>query len=280
MKQTIRRVYIEITARCNLNCAFCTAQYRTGTDMDPAFFREIILQVRDITPYVYLHVQGEPLCHPRFDELMDICDECGMQVQLVTNGTLLRRWPGLIHHSSLRKISFSMQSIEYHTLDVNSFFQDILAFAETASLQGRPVTEIRFWRDDQFDQPRTEACISYLHEHYPLAPTSRKNSYELMKNVYVDFHNTFVWPSMDQPELSGKGTCLGGIRQIAVLSDGTVVPCCLDAEGAMALGSLHDQSLADILKTDRYIQLCDGFRSHILKESLSRRCTYRCRFDQ
>ena len=122
MKQTIRRVYIEITSRCNLNCAFCTAQNRTGTDMDPAFFREIILQVRDITPYVYLHVQGEPLCHPRFDELMDICDECGMQVQLVTNGTLLHRWPGLIHHSSLRKISFSRND---DSLDIRYSFQGV-----------------------------------------------------------------------------------------------------------------------------------------------------------
>lgn len=280
MKRTIRRVYIEITSRCNLNCAFCTAKYRTAQDMDPEFFREILPQVRQITPFVYLHVQGEPLCHPHFDEIMHICDECGMQVQLVTNGTLLHRWPELVQHSSLRKVSFSMQSIEYHTLDADSFFRDILAFAEAASLQGKPITEIRFWRDDQLDQPRTEACISYLHEHYPLAPTSRNNSYELMKNVYVDFHNTFVWPSLDQPEQSEKGTCLGGIRQIAILSDGTVVPCCLDAEGTMALGSLHSRSLEDILNTERYIRLCDGFRKHVLTESLCRRCTYRKRFDQ
>ncbi len=279
MKQTIRRVYIEITSRCNLQCAFCTAPERMQEEMDLSFFRRIIPQVRQITPYIYLHVQGEPLLHSQFDEIMTVCDEAEMQVQLVTNGTLLNR-RDLLSHSSLRKISFSMQSIEYHRQDPVSFLKEILAFAEKASEQGRPYCEIRFWRDDQLHSPRTQACIDWLKKNYPMISSGRKDNYELMKNVYADFHNSFVWPSMDHPEISSTGTCLGGIGQIAILCDGTVVPCCLDAEGVIRLGSLHESSLADILAGERCLRLCEGFRNHRLEESLCRRCTFRERFSQ
>lgn len=279
MKQTIRRVYIEITSRCNLQCSFCTAPTRQQEEMDVAFFRQIISQVREITPYVYLHVQGEPLLHRQFDEIMTVCDENRMQVQLVTNGTLLNRFD-LLKHSSLRKISFSMQSIEFHNHDAIAFLQEILSFAEKASAQGRPVCEIRFWRDDQLHSPRTEACIEWLKKNYPMAVSGRRDNYELMKNVYADFHNSFVWPSMDQPEKSCTGTCLGALTQIAVLCDGTVVPCCLDAEGVIRLGSLIEMTLPEILAGERYIKICEGFRNHRLEESLCRRCTFRERFSQ
>lgn len=279
MKQTIRRVYIEITSRCNLQCSFCTAADRLQEEMDVSFFRHIITQVREITPYVYLHVQGEPLLHAHFDEIMTVCDENEMQVQLVTNGTLLNRFD-LLSHSSLRKISFSMQSIEYHKRDALGFLQEILRFAEQASVRGRPVCEIRFWRDDQLQSPRTEACIEWLKNNYPMVSGGRRDNYELMKNVYADFHNSFVWPSMDQPEKSCTGTCLGALTQIAVLSDGTVVPCCLDAGGVIRLGSLHEMTLQEILAGERYRKICEGFRNHRLEEPLCRRCTFRERFSQ
>ena len=279
MKQTIRRVYIEITSRCNLHCSFCTAPFRLQEEMDVSFFREIITQVREITPYIYLHVQGEPLLHEHFDEIMTVCDDNGMQVQLVTNGTLLHRY-ALLQHPSLRKISFSLQSIEFHQRDPVAFLQEILQFAEQASERGRPYCEIRFWRDDQLHSPRTEMCIDWLKKNYPMVSGGRKDNYEIMKNVYVDFHNSFVWPSMDQPERSNKGTCLGGLTQIAVLCDGTAVPCCLDADGVIRLGSLHEMTLAEILSGERYCRLCEGFRNHRLEESLCRRCSFRERFSQ
>ena len=280
MKSSIKRIYIEITSRCNLNCAFCTAGSRQGSDMDPVFFESILKQVREVTPYIYLHVQGEPLLHRDFSTIMDLCDNYEMQVQLVTNGTLLARYPDLLRHPSLRKISFSMQSIEYHSRDEIALLKEILSFCQQASAQKHPYCEIRFWRDDQLEQRRTENCLAYLQEYYDFRSSDRKNNYAIMDHVYVDFHNTFTWPSMSLPELSRKGRCLGGIRQLAVLCDGTAVPCCLDAEGNIPLGSLHDQTLAEILAGSRYQNLCQGFQNNELREELCRRCPYRQRFDQ
>ena len=279
MKQSIRRIYIEITSRCNLNCAFCRSTERNN-NMDPAFFAEVIEQAKQITPYIYLHVHGEPLLHPAFEEIMDLSDKENMQVQLVTNGTLLAKYPDLYKHKSLRKVSFSLQSIEYHNADPISYLEDILTFCQSASKQDKPYCEIRFWRDDQFQLKRTETCLSYLKENYAFEETERPDNYRIMDHVYVDLHNMFAWPSLDTPVNSDQGTCHGGIRQIAVLSDGTVVPCCLDSQGDIPLGSLHTQSLDEILASKRYLDLCRGFENHILTEELCRKCTYRKRFDQ
>ena len=37
-------------------------------------FEHIIKQIKDISSYIYLHVQGEPLLHPYFDQILTICD--------------------------------------------------------------------------------------------------------------------------------------------------------------------------------------------------------------
>jgi radical SAM protein with 4Fe4S-binding SPASM domain len=66
--------------------------------------------------------------------------------------------------------------------------------------------------------------------------------------------------------------------QIAVLSNGTVVPCCLDSEGDIALGNLYEQTLGEILESHRTIAMQEGFRKRKATEELCRKCGYARRF--
>ena len=63
-------------------------------------------------------------------------------------------------------------------------------------------------------------------------------------------------------------------NKIGVLVDGTVVPCCLDSAGALALGNLFEQSLEDVLASPRAKAIYDGFTKHKAVEPLCRRCGY------
>ena len=47
--------------------------------------------------------------------------------------------------------------------------------------------------------------------------------------------------------------------QVAVLADGTVVPCCLDHEGDVPLGNLLTQELEEILDSPRARGIYEGF---------------------
>ncbi len=64
----------------------------------------------------------------------------------------------------------------------------------------------------------------------------------------------------------------------AVLSDGTVVPCCLDHEGTLALGNLFRQELADMLAAPLARAMREGFERGERAAPLCRRCGYAERF--
>ena len=114
---------------------------------------------------------------------------------------------------------------------------------------------------------------------YEMKPTGRPDNYAIMPNIYVDFDNAFSWPEQSSGDYT-TGTCLGGISQLAILSDGTVVPCCLDAHGSIPLGNIFRQPMSDILQSERYLNLVKGFRHHRISEDLCRRCSFRQRFNQ
>lgn len=277
----LKRVYLEITNICNLQCAFCAPHHREPLSMTPSFFHHCLLEVKPYTQYVYLHVKGEPMLHPQFEEIMRICDTEKMQVQLVTNGTFLHKYANqLLQHPSLRKISFSLQSIEFQNGDPIERIAEILAFTKRASQQERPYCEIRFWRSDQLADAAKKQCLHYINERYEMVPTGRGKNYRIMNHVYVDFDNVFEWPDDTSCEGQARGTCHGALHQLAILSDGTVVPCCLDHDAHIPFGDLHIASMEEILQNERYIKMTEGLRNHKLTESFCRKCTFRYRFNK
>ncbi len=274
----IKRVYIEITNVCNLSCSFCRKNSRSARFMSVQEFEHVIGEVSKLTKYIYLHVQGEPLLHPQINAIMDLARQYECHVQLVTNAVFLNTHMDMLNHPALRKISFSLQSVEYQNIDIEDFMNPVLDFIEAASSAGHPYCELRFWRDDQMDLLRTKQCLSMLQQRYTFTDSGRLRNQKILPGVYVDYSNPFEWPDENRMDSGEHGTCLGGLEQIAVLSDGTLVPCCLDAEGMIPLGNIFTQPLCEILESERYIRMTEGFKNHRIIEDLCRRCTFRSRF--
>ena len=61
-------------------------------------------------------------------------------------------------------------------------------------------------------------------------------------------------------------------KQIGVLADGSLVPCCMDHNGDIILGNLFTQSLDEILDSPRAKAMVEGFRHHKATELLCRNC--------
>jgi radical SAM protein with 4Fe4S-binding SPASM domain len=106
----------------------------------------------------------------------------------------------------------------------------------------------------------------------------RKKSHKIKNRLYLHFDTEFVWPSLDLPLLGEKGWCYGLSSHFGVLVDGTVVPCCLDKEGAIPLGNVQDQSILEILDSPKSQAILTGFNKKKLVESLCQRCQYIERF--
>ena len=54
----MKKIYIEITNNCNLQCSFCKNTDRAKQYMTTNQFEEIIKKVKDYTKIVCLHVKG------------------------------------------------------------------------------------------------------------------------------------------------------------------------------------------------------------------------------
>lgn len=280
MTNKIKRIYIEITNICNLTCSFCSTHHRENKMLSLDEFSSIIQDVKQYTKYIYLHVQGEPLTHPDFNKILYICDENEMQVQLVTNGTFLYKYLDIYSHPSLRKISISLQSIEYQSVNLEDYMHTLITFIDYSATFKHPIVEVRFWRNDQYDLPKTKKCMDILNKKYTLSLTERNNHYRIKENIYVDFDHMFSWPDLENMPLEKNGTCLGAKTQIAILSNGDVVPCCLDTDAHVLLGNIFKNDLNTILHDEPYKKLVKEFNDHNIENPFCLRCTYRLRFSK
>lgn len=287
MKQKLNRVYVEIGNICNLNCSFCPGTVRPPKQMNEAEFRTVAERLRPYTDYLYFHVMGEPLLHPELDTFLRIAGEYGFRVCITTNGTLLRDTEELLlkHAAVLHKVSISLHSMEGNGADgcssLTPYLTEATAFADRAAEYGI-YTVFRLWNLDaegKVGQNRENAYIEEtLHRAYPGDWTHRRTGYGLRKNIFLEYAGIFTWPSESRAEEIDDGYCHGMMDQLAVLSDGTVVPCCLDSEGEIALGNLFSESLEEILSSRRATVMREGFERGRMVEPLCKRCTYARRF--
>ena len=87
-----RKIYIEITNKCNLNCSFCSKVLKPKRDMTLEEFDNILSKIKDYTDYIYLHVKGEPLLHKDIIKYINKANEYNLKVNLTTNGTIFSNY--------------------------------------------------------------------------------------------------------------------------------------------------------------------------------------------
>ena len=276
------RVYIEITNRCNLSCDFCHGTRRPLHTMTPSEFRILAQKLRGETSYLYLHVLGEPLLHPQLPELLAIAGDLDFRLCLVTNGTLLaRQRETLLATPALHKLSVSLHSFEGNggVGDLEEYLQQVWDTCLPLSQRG-VLCALRLWNDGAAQRCNARV-LDFLsgrigQDVETLSRDARGNR-TLRSHLFLEQAERFDWPDLAAPA-SGANFCHGLTRQLAVLCDGTVTPCCLDSEGTIALGNLFTQTLPEILQSPRAAAMAAGFAARNPSEELCRRCGYARRF--
>ncbi len=273
-----QKVYLEISNVCNLRCAFCPGTRRKQEFMTEETFRALLPKLRPWTDYLYLHLMGEPLLHPLLDTFLTLAGEAGFRVILTTNGTLLsQRQDMLLSRNSLHKVNISLHAFEANDLAVPFFryLADCFAFGQAA--QGRCIVTYRLWNNGGQDL-RNREILDAMAQAFPGEWIRERRGTRICDRVYLEYGDKFDWPDLSAASTNGRCFCYGLRDQVGVLVDGTVVPCCLDHEGDLALGDLKTQSLDQILATPRARGIYDGFSQGRAMEELCRRCGYAQRF--
>ena len=163
--------------------------------------------------------------------------------------------------------------------ELRGYLESVWTFAERAAEKGI-ICALRLWNIGG-GEARNEEILAFMEEKlgfHPLADEPRKGGWKLKEKLYLEQAERFEWPDLSAEE-SHTTFCYGLRDQIAVLCDGTVVPCCLDHEGDIPLGNLFRQELDEILASERARAMYDGFSNRKPTEELCRRCGYARRFN-
>ena len=117
-----------------------------------------------------------------------------------------------------------------------------------------------------------------MKSFFPAPWKEERKGIRIGESIFLEYGDKFDWPDRTAPEGDCRVFCYGLRDQIGILCDGTVVPCCLDHDGDLALGNLFQDSMESILNTDRAKAIYDGFSHRVAAEELCRKCGYARRF--
>lgn len=272
------RVYVEITNICNMSCSFCHGHTRESRRMTEEEYAHILSELKGRTKYIYHHLMGEPLTHPLLPRFIEMAAAAGFRPMITTNGTLLDRFGDAVLIEGLHRVNISLHSFEGESEeDHRRYIQRIADFADKAYEKGVLVS-LRLWNSG-VDEGRNETAVRELRAALPGEwSVMRSGGFRIRKGVFLEWGERFAWPDKDAPDGSDDVYCYGLKDHFGILCDGTVVPCCLDSDGVIALGNVFKESLSDILASPRAKAITDGFSQRKATEALCRRCGYARRF--
>lgn len=269
------KAFLEITNACNLSCDFCHGTKRAVKYLTVQEFIKAATEVRPFADYLYFHLMGEPLLHPKLSDFFSIAHSLGFRVILTTNGTLLKSKEDiLLTADPLHKISISLHAYEANRMGISMerYLSDCFDFCKKASEKGI-ICVMRLWNLGGGDSRNAE-ILEMMHKAFSGEWKEIYSGYKMAEKVFLEWGEKFDWPDIEGEDLGENHFCYGLRDQLGILSDGTVVPCCLDAEGSAALGNIFTTPLSEILSSERAKSLKAQLEKGHVTEPLCRRCGY------
>lgn len=273
-----KKIYVEVTNVCNFSCSFCFKSFRDKRFVSPEDFSATLVRIKPYTDYIYLHVLGEPLLHPQIELLLEIAHKQGFNVNLTTNGSLLRSKRKILELGYIRQYNVSLhdaaENVKKENLD--SYIDEVLDFASQEA--ERSYFSLRLWNKGAEDVAMfNRFCLNKINDFFCLDITEKDlletRNIKLAPHIFLQNAARFSWPGEKELNITNRG-CYALKDHIAILSDGTVVPCCLDADASIPLGNILTENLEDILKKERVVNMLNGFRNKVVTEDICRNCGF------
>ena len=248
---------IETTSVCNLRCMMCPYKDMTRPHemMEVDLFKSVVDQVADYNGILWLHNLGEPLAHPRFDELIDYVKSAGLKCGISTNATLLNEDRSRrILSSGLDKIILCMDGITketYEKMREGASFEQVTANIE-AFLHRK--------RNAGRRTPEAIVQLIFMRETEPQVAEFRRRWSGLADKLLIKRFSTWA-EQVDgiadladprhryEPEHSlteRRHPCAYLWRNVVVTANGDVIPCCVDYDARMVMGNVRDETLEEI----------------------------------
>ncbi len=262
-----KKIYLEITNNCNLDCDFCIKNQRKNKNMTKEEFEIVLKKIENHTNYLYFHLLGEPLIHPAINDLINIASK-DFKINITTNGYLINK---IKDNKNIRQINISLHSYsDKYKIKPEDYLNNIFDSINVL-IQNKTYVSLRLWTKNSFNSE----MIKIINNKYNTKIEINENSnIKISNNLYLNTFKEFIWPDLNNDYYSEVGGCYGLIDHIGILVDATVVPCCLDSKGIINLGNIFNEELDDILQRNRSLNMIEGFKNKTKKEELCKHCKF------
>jgi len=286
-------ISIEPTTSCNLRCPECPSGLRSFTRptgmLDNSFFKEIIDQLHKDTLYLTFYFQGEPFLHPDFLDMVNYASAKNIYTATSTNAHYLddKRAKETVE-SGLDRLIISIDGTTQETYEqyrIGGTLQKVLDGAKN----------IVKWKKE-LKSKTPHVIFQFLvvshneHQLIDLNRIARETGVDevALKTAQVyDFENgntlipknekyaRYIRQANGTFKLKNKllNHCWKLWHSCVITWDGSVVPCCFDKDAAHKMGSLKEQSFAELWQNRNY----KNFRASLLqsrsKIDICKNCT-------
>ncbi|MCQ2852436.1 SPASM domain-containing protein [Helicobacter pylori] len=279
-KKLFKKIYIELSDICGLQCSFCPNPKNIRGVMPLELFEKICKEAAPLTPIITLHVLGDPCKLKNLNRYLNAAKRFSLKVDLVTSGAYLHNFETLLQ-DAIYQISISLDAgLDNHNkLNQHRYIQKILEFCRYKCEKNSEVflnlriQDSTLEKHQNLIKPFLESfeCVS-------LETLKSQDRARLFKKSFLNIQKTFKWPNLNaQNPLNQESKipyCYGLIKQIAILSNGVVVPCCMDTQAHINLGDLNHTPLKDVLNSQKAMAIKTHFLKGEALEPLCQNCSY------
>ena len=266
MKKRFKKIYVEITNGCNLNCDFCIKNKRKNKFISIDEFKLLLDKIKDYTDYLYFHVLGEPILHPKINELIDIASS-NFKINITTNSYLIDR---IKDNKNIRQLNISLHSFDLkYNISLKEYLDNIFNTVDEL-IKNNTYISLRLWVKNKFNK----YIIDYINNRYNTNILYNIEQYTINDKLFINNFHEFIWPNLNNDTYDENGTCYGLIDHIGILVDGTIIPCCLDSMGDINLGNIYINDLEEILDSDRVKNIINNFKNNKKCEELCKHCKF------
>lgn len=293
------KIYIELSDICGLNCGFCPSVKGVRGAMSVEKFGIIAKKVAGVGRIYTFHLLGDPLVLPNLKDFIKLANAHKMPLELTTSGFYMSEKNAqlLLESENIRQINLSLMAfLAQKKLNLNEYFAPILRFLRLHLAQNsQSFVNLRLWNlGANFTPPfENNAIYSLLEREFNTKIQKNAPKNRLENRIILHQSELFCWAGTKADDLGVqtefanlqgernapkvpcvKGSCHALRKQIGILSDGTVVPCCMDTNGVMGLGNLFTQELSEILASKRAVAMKKGFERDEFTEKLCQQCEF------
>lgn len=272
------KIYIELSDICGLKCNFCTNDKSKRKIMDIDKFEFLTSKIKNKAKIFTFHVLGDPFLLSNLKQYLKIAEQNYMKIELTTSGFYFGDKDFLFEFENIHQINISLIALlVQNKINFNDYFKNIDIFLKKhLAIKHNSFINFRLWNfDEKFNYPlENEFLYDFFEQYFNTKFDKKLQRNRLARHIILDQKKQFKWPNLNNKFISDIGTCYALEKQVAILSDGTLVPCCLDSNGCINLGNVFEKDFNELINNEKFLKIKNDFKNNKLTQALCQRCEF------